>query len=88
MVVDVDQKVSVLDAFTDGAKPLKAGAVGCNYAIKMAPRLGRLEQMVGFQKAQLARERVLVPTDDLFILILQIIVTGFIVILINASNVL
>ena len=71
VVVDVDKKLTVLDAFTDRAKPFKAGAVRRNHAIEPPSRFGRLEQMVGFQKAKFARERVLVLADDFLALMLQ-----------------
>jgi len=71
VVIDVDQKLSLLDAAANHTEALETGAVSGDDAIELAAGLGRLEPVLGIKEGQLARNRVLVPTNDFLLLVLQ-----------------
>ena len=65
-MVNVDELFPLIDAFTNSAKTLKAGAVGSDDEVKFLTLLGLFEIAVGIEEAVFFGNGILVPTDDLF----------------------
>ena len=70
-MVDVNQKTSVDNAWTDFSQALKTGAIRGDDAVEVFVRFGLLQDSVGIEKLQLAWHIIFVPADDFFALVFQ-----------------
>src|SRR5438309_1761983 len=71
VMVDVDEKLSLLNTFAHFAQSLVTGAVGGHNAIKLMVAPRNLQRVLAIQKSELGWKHVFIPADDFLSLVFQ-----------------